>query len=465
MEPRHSSEEMRRRMLPFYLSPQAQSILDMARNDKASSRSFAEVISAEPLFAARLLRVINIASGLSHRIATMTQALNLFGLDNLKALALGLSAFALPVRLGPEKNFHEQSLAPLRDLWEHSLGCAAVAGRLATRLEIAPLPVFTAGFIHDVGRVLLYRAAPENFLEATRMSGEKSIPVTEAEILALGLSHAAAGDEWASRSDLPEFFRSVLRLHHERPAMLPGDLDLEQRRCVLLLQASDSIGHVARIGGADERAEPGREVWTELGLERHEWAEQAAAVKNEISAARAIFGLAKPVVEPPAERQRATRESKVATVGAGRGTVIPFPSRGEPPAPPPPVLDPATKLSILVVEDHNSLCDLLSLYLMRHGYHVRTASNGEGALDILAKEEIHLVLLDLMLPRVDGFEVLRHVHNSARPRQPYIIVVSAGASERDRKKVLELGADEYMPKPFHLMRLLERIQVIEKDLR
>jgi len=133
-------------MVPFYLSPQAQSILEIARNDKVSSRSFAEVISAAPLFAARLLRAINFASGLSQRIVTTTQALNLFGLDNLKALALGLSAFALPVRRGPEKNSQEQSLAPLRDLWEHSLGCAAVAGRLAARLEIAPLAVFTANF-------------------------------------------------------------------------------------------------------------------------------------------------------------------------------------------------------------------------------------------------------------------------------------------------------------------------------
>jgi DNA-binding response OmpR family regulator len=86
-------------------------------------------------------------------------------------------------------------------------------------------------------------------------------------------------------------------------------------------------------------------------------------------------------------------------------------------------------------------------------------------LEILSKEEIHLILLDLMLPRVDGFEVLRQVHKTQRDKTPYIIVVSAGASERDRKKVIELGADEYMPKPFHLLRLLERIQVVEKYLR
>lgn len=122
------------------------------------------------------------------------------------------------------------------------------------------------------------------------------------------------------------------------------------------------------------------------------------------------------------------------------------------------------KLTILVVEDHGSLCDMLSLYFMRYGYHVRTASDGESALDIMDHEEIHLVLLDLMLPRMDGFTVLRRIRGRGDGKPPYVIVVSAGASTGDRNLVLDLGADEYMPKPFHLMRLLERIQNVEKYL-
>jgi len=95
---------------------------------------------------------------------------------------------------------------------------------------------------------------------------------------------------------------------------------------------------------------------------------------------------------------------------------------------------------------------------------VPTADSGESALAILSNEEIHLVLLDLMLPRLDGFAVLKELREKPKGSTPYIIVVSAGASERDRNKVLELGANEYMPKPFHLMRLLERIQTVEKYL-
>jgi DNA-binding response OmpR family regulator len=69
-----------------------------------------------------------------------------------------------------------------------------------------------------------------------------------------------------------------------------------------------------------------------------------------------------------------------------------------------------------------------------------------------------------MLPRMDGFSVLRQIRERASSKVPYVIVVSAGASNKDRNLVLELGADEYMPKPFHLMRLLERIQNVEKFL-
>jgi DNA-binding response OmpR family regulator len=122
------------------------------------------------------------------------------------------------------------------------------------------------------------------------------------------------------------------------------------------------------------------------------------------------------------------------------------------------------KITILIVEDHNSLLEMLSLYFIRLGYDVRTATDGESALEIIANEKVHFVLLDLMLPRLDGFTVLRQLRDGSDINTPYVIVVSAGASERDRNKVLELGANEYMPKPFHLARLIERIQTVEKYL-
>jgi DNA-binding response OmpR family regulator len=102
---------------------------------------------------------------------------------------------------------------------------------------------------------------------------------------------------------------------------------------------------------------------------------------------------------------------------------------------------------------------------MRQGYHVRTAGSGQSALQILEAEDIDLLLLDLMLPGMDGFEVLRRIRENRGHESPYVVVVSALTTEEDRKKVQELGGNDYIPKPFHLPHLLERIVAVEQQLR
>jgi DNA-binding response OmpR family regulator len=146
------------------------------------------------------------------------------------------------------------------------------------------------------------------------------------------------------------------------------------------------------------------------------------------------------------------------------GRVIKFPSREERAARTG-VEQTPRKLTILLAEDHSSLRDIVSVYLMRQGYHVRTAGSGRSALDVLEAEEVDLLLLDLMLPGIDGFEVLRRLREKRGKALPYVVVVSALTTEPDRKKVEELGCDDYLPKPFHLPHLLERIVAIEKRLR
>jgi len=146
------------------------------------------------------------------------------------------------------------------------------------------------------------------------------------------------------------------------------------------------------------------------------------------------------------------------------GQVIKFPSREERAARTAVDRTPR-KMTILLAEDHSSLRDIVSVYLMRQGYHVRTAGSGLSALEVLEAEEVDLLLLDLMLPGIDGFEVLRRLREKSANTLPYIVVVSALTTEPDRKKAEELGCHDYLPKPFHLPHLLERIVTIEKRLR
>lgn len=112
------------------------------------------------------------------------------------------------------------------------------------------------------------------------------------------------------------------------------------------------------------------------------------------------------------------------------------------------------KKRILVVDDDTAILRLLSTNLKARGYDVLTATDGEEALEAVQKEYIDLIILDIMMPKVDGVQVCRHIREwSDIP----IIILSARGDENDKVKCLELGADDYLTKPFGISELMARI--------
>ncbi len=111
---------------------------------------------------------------------------------------------------------------------------------------------------------------------------------------------------------------------------------------------------------------------------------------------------------------------------------------------------------ILVVDDEIEIVRALHRALTAHGYTVLTASSGEEAVDLVAKERPDLVLLDLLLPGLSGLEVCRQVR--AESNVP-IIVLSVKDAERDKVEALDLGADDYVAKPFGMDEVLARVRV------
>ena len=112
---------------------------------------------------------------------------------------------------------------------------------------------------------------------------------------------------------------------------------------------------------------------------------------------------------------------------------------------------------ILVVEDEPSIAEVVSLYLRRAGYQVKLASDGDAALDALDKKLPDLIVLDVMLPGMDGFEITRLVRE--RGDTP-IIMLTARRSEADRIAGLEMGADDYVVKPFSPQELVSRVRAV-----
>ena len=113
--------------------------------------------------------------------------------------------------------------------------------------------------------------------------------------------------------------------------------------------------------------------------------------------------------------------------------------------------------TVLVVEDEQILRETLAYNLGQEGYHVLSAADGRSAIDIARRERPDLIVLDVMLPQIDGFEVCRII----RQEMPVpILVLTARDSEVDTVLGLELGADEYVTKPFALRPLLARVKAL-----
>ncbi len=113
--------------------------------------------------------------------------------------------------------------------------------------------------------------------------------------------------------------------------------------------------------------------------------------------------------------------------------------------------------TVLVVEDESSIASFVALYLKNAGYRVQTAGTGQDALDALSRERPDLIVLDLMLPDIDGIEVCRRVR---RGSDIPILMLTARDEDVDKIIGLEVGADDYLTKPFNPRELVARVKSI-----
>lgn len=114
-----------------------------------------------------------------------------------------------------------------------------------------------------------------------------------------------------------------------------------------------------------------------------------------------------------------------------------------------------TEYTVLAADDEQELLDVLDLYLSREGIRLIQANDGAQALSLLEQHSVHLAILDIMMPGVDGLGVLRRIRETSR--MP-VIMLTAKAQDYDKIMGLGLGADDYVTKPFNPMELVARVQ-------
>ncbi len=113
-------------------------------------------------------------------------------------------------------------------------------------------------------------------------------------------------------------------------------------------------------------------------------------------------------------------------------------------------------IRILIVDDEKPICDLIDINLTDAGYQCKSVQDGLEAIDLIEQEQYDLILLDVMLPGADGYDIMEYI----RPLKIPVIFITAKHEVRDRVKGLKLGAEDYLVKPFDVVELIARVEVV-----
>jgi two-component system phosphate regulon response regulator PhoB len=125
----------------------------------------------------------------------------------------------------------------------------------------------------------------------------------------------------------------------------------------------------------------------------------------------------------------------------------------------------ATKPYALIVEDEAALVELIRYNLEKEGYEIEVANDGEEAILLIEERQPDIVILDWMLPKLAGIEVCRRLRSRAATRNLPVIMLTARTEEADRVRGLDIGADDYMTKPFSMSELVARIRAVMRRIR
>ncbi|KZB70008.1 MULTISPECIES: response regulator [Thalassospira] len=115
---------------------------------------------------------------------------------------------------------------------------------------------------------------------------------------------------------------------------------------------------------------------------------------------------------------------------------------------------------VLIAEDEETIVESLSFLMEKEGYDVRVATDGQTAISMIARDAPDMVLLDVMMPGCDGFEVVRAVRSDANTKLIPIMMLTAKTREVDRRKGLELGVDDFVTKPFSTRDVVSRVRAL-----
>lgn len=237
-------------------------IREVLDNPKSSAQDIANVVNTDVGFSAKLLKLVNSPFfGFSATIDSVPRAVSLVGVREISTLALGISTINYFQNIPPE-------LMDMKTFWRHSLRCAVFAKLLATKSKLPSDRFFTAGLLHDVGRLVIFKNMPYASVEALLYSRSDMVPLVEAETTIFGYNHEEVGrlllNEWQFPASLIDSIA-----HHHSPSAAKAPME------AVIVQLADIMANTAEISAGGLFTLPGMEQrdWQRLDLLPRELAE------------------------------------------------------------------------------------------------------------------------------------------------------------------------------------------------
>lgn len=221
----------------------------------SSADDVARVVSADPGVSSKLLKLVNSPFfGLAGTVDSVPHAVSLVGLKEVATIALGISTIDYFKDIPAE-------LIDIKKFWRHSLSCAVFAKLIAKAIGASSDRFFTAGLLHDCGRLILYKNLPYASVESLLYARENAVPLVEAEREVIGFDHQDVARKLLQQWEFPEDLQSIISNHHI-PELAPDSKE------AAVIQLADIMANAAAISQDNMYVLPGmpQSLWQALGL-------------------------------------------------------------------------------------------------------------------------------------------------------------------------------------------------------
>ena len=427
----------------------AMRILDAVGKKQTSLKEIADILSTDPPLSAKVLKLINSSFyGLPTKITSVQSAINLLGLNAVKNLALSFSL------LDDYKNKDDEYF-DYTMFWKNSL-VSAIAAKTISQKTFPDFAesAFFLGLLHNIGILGLLQCFPDKYRVVLDKIKDGHCTYHEAEDDIFGSNHMDVGRYLAKSWGLPETFIAPIGHHHQPDKLKTNKSDIKKLTQILHLSSlfGDLFHHPDKrlyLGQVEWHTKEHRQFETlqidEIITQIHEQTMHVFPffefkLGSEQNYLEVIEKARNELINLSADTiYQSVKEERKLELQKEQENLLKVPK-------------------ILIVDDEERNIRLLKAMLLSEEYHLTGVLSGKEALDSLDEINPDLILLDVMMPEIDGFEVCSLIKQDEKTRAIPVIIVTALDEKEHRIKALEAGADDFLNKPVDRTEMMIRVK-------